>query len=395
MEFHVLGPLEIVRQGRTMELGTGKQRTLVAALLLHANEVVSTDRLIDALWGEKAPATAPKIVQGYVSRLRKVLEGEHEGQDRSGSGRGAGVLLTRSPGYVLRVEDGQLDADRFAGLLARARAALAAGAALEASTLLREALGLWRGPPLSEFAFDSFAQEEIARLDELRLAALEERVEADLALARHRELVAELEALVARHPLRERLRGQLMLALYRCGRQADALRVYQDTRHVLVEELGLQPSRAIVELEQAILRQDPTLDVLPPAAAQPPAAAAEADSVRGRRADGVFVGRERELAALVAALGDAFSGSGRLVVVGGEPGIGKSRVAEELARRAGADGAEIHWGRCWEEEARLRTGHGCRCCERVFASATPSSWPTSSARAPPRSRSSSPRCVSG
>jgi DNA-binding SARP family transcriptional activator len=344
MEFHVLGPLEIVRQGRTLEPGTGKQRALLAVLLLHRNEVVSSDRLIDALWGENAPATAPKIIQSYVSRLRKVLD------ERSAGERNEGVLATRSPGYVLRVEDGQLDADRFAGLLARGRTALAQGAALEASSLLREALALWRGPPLSEFAFDSFAQEEIARLEELRLAALEERVEADLALGSQHDLVAELEALVTRHPLRERMRGQLMVALYRCGRQADALQAYRDARHVLVDELGLEPSRAIVELEQAILRQDPALDVLPPAAAPPRPATAAADLTRAQRTDGVFVGRERELGALLAALGDALSVGGRLVVVGGEPGIGKSRLAEELARCAGAGGAEIHWGRCWEEE---------------------------------------------
>jgi DNA-binding SARP family transcriptional activator len=345
MEFHVLGPLEIVRQGRTLELGMGKQRTLLAVLLLHANEVVSSDRLIDALWGEQAPATAPKIVQGYVSRLRKALDEERP--NRSGAGDG-GILLTRSPGYVLRIEDGQLDADRFEGLLTQARVALAEGAALQASTLLGEALALWRGPPLSEFAFDAFAQEEIARLEELHLDALEERVEADLALARHREVVSELEALVARHPLRERLRGQLMLALYRCDRQAEALQVYQDTRLALVEGLGLEPSRAIVELEQAILRQDAALDVLPPEG-QPPAEAAEADSIRAPRPKADFVGRERELATLVAALGDALSGTGRLVVVGGEPGIGKSRLAEELVSRAGSLGAEVHWGRCWEE----------------------------------------------
>jgi DNA-binding SARP family transcriptional activator len=346
MEFHVLGPLEIVRQGRTLEPGTGKQRALLAVLVLHRNEVVSSDRLIDALWGENAPATAPKIVQSYVSRLRKVLERDNDGPDGSAGGRS--ILLTRPPGYVLRIDDGRLDADRFEALLAQARLALAQGAAVEASTLLREALALWRGPPLSEFAFDSFAQEEIARLEELHLAVLEERIEADLALARERDLVAELEALVARHPLRERLRGQLMLALYRCGRQAEALQVYQDTRLLLVEELGLEPSRTIVELEQAILRQEPALDLLPPSTRESPPAAAEAGSARAPRADGVFVGRERELDALVATLRDALSGRGRLVMLGGEPGIGKSRLAEELCRSAGSAGAEIHWGRCWE-----------------------------------------------
>ena len=391
MEFHVLGPLEIVRQGRTLELGTGKQRTLVAALLLHANEVVSTDRLIDALWGETAPATAPKIVQGYVSRLRKVLEGEHQGKDRSGS-RAAAILLTRSPGYVLRVEDGQLDADRFAALLAKARAALAAGAALEASTLLGEALGLWRGPPLSEFAFDSFAQEEIARLEELRLAALEERVEADLALARQHELVVELEALVARHPLRERLRGQLMLALYRCGRQAEALQAYQDTRRVLVEELGLEPSRAIVELEQAILRQDPTLDVARPRQhgfrpRRPKPTAFEASE------DGVFVGRERELAALLAALETRLRP--RAARASSAASRASARAASRRSLRAGQrrTAQRSTGGAAGRREAHLRTGRGCRCFERVFASAEPSSWPTSSGPARARSRSSSPTYV--
>jgi DNA-binding SARP family transcriptional activator len=345
MEYRVLGPLEVVRQGRTLELGSGKQRTLLAALLLHANEVVSTDRLIDALWGERAPATAPKIVQGYVSQLRKLLAGESRSRDGS---RDGGVLLTRSPGYVLRLDDGQLDADRFTALLAKARAALAAGAPLEASTLLREALGLWRGPPLPEFAFDSFAQEEIARLEELHVAALEERIDADLALGRQVELVTELEALVSRHPLRERPRGQLMLALYRCGRQAEALQAYQDTRRVLVDELGIEPSRELAQLEQALLRQDPALDLVAPED-PPPAGAVEVAPMPGRRDEDVFVGRKRELGALLGALGDALSGTGRIVVVGGEPGIGKSRLAEELAGRAASEGAEVLWGRCWEE----------------------------------------------
>ena len=344
MEYRVLGPLEVVRQGRTLELGSGKQRTLLAALLLHANEVVSTDRLIDALWGERAPATAPKIVQGYVSQLRKLLAGTSGSRDGS---RDGGVLLTRSPGYVLRLDDGQLDADRFTALLAKARAALAASAPLEASTLLREALGLWRGPPLPEFAFDTFAQEEIARLEELHVAALEERIDADLALGRQVELVTELEGLVSRHPLRERPRGQLMLALYRCGRQAEALQAYQDTRRVLVDELGIEPSRELAQLEQALLRQDPSLDLVVPAGL-PPAAAVDVTPPARRDAD-VFVGRKRELAALLGALGDALAGTGRLVVVGGEPGIGKSRLAEELAGRAVSEGAEILWGRCWEE----------------------------------------------
>ncbi len=336
IEVRILGPLEVVRQGRLLEIGSGKQRALLAVLVLHANEVVSTDRLIDELWGERAPATAPKIVQGYVSGLRKALAGE--------TGSGGSVLVTRRPGYVLRLEDGQLDADRFAALLARARAALEAHDPLDASALLHDALALWRGPPLGDFAFDAFAQEEIARLEELHVAALEERIDADLELGREAGLVAELETLVARHPLRERLRGQLMLALYRCGRQTEALQVYQEARRVLVQELGLEPGRALQQLEQAILRQDPALELQPPPAAPPAADPARAD-LRGS----VFVGRERELAALRSALEDAVSGRGRLLVVGGEPGIGKSRLAAELAALAPERGAEVLWGRCWEE----------------------------------------------
>jgi DNA-binding SARP family transcriptional activator len=338
-----------VRQGCVLDIGAGKKRMLLAVLLLHANEIVSSDRLIDELWGVHPPATAPKILQGYVSQLRKVLANEAGGQDPAAAG---GVLVTRPPGYALQLERGRLDADHFADLLARGRAALAADAPHDASLLLNQALGLWRGAPLADFTFDSFAQEEIARLEELRLAALEERIDADLALGREADLVAELEALVARHPLRERLRGQLMVALYRCGRQAEALQVYQDTRGVLVAELGLEPGKGLQQLEQAILRHDPSLD-LPQQPAAPSGPAADGLSAIGRpaparRSGGVFVGRERELATLVSAFEDALSGRGRLVLIGGEPGIGKSRLAEELAGRAGAARAEVLWGRCWE-----------------------------------------------
>jgi DNA-binding SARP family transcriptional activator len=334
LEFRVLGPLEVMRGGRLVEIGGGRKRALLAALLLHANEVVSSDRLIDEVWGERAPATAPKILQGYVSQLRKVLSDED----------GGSVLVTKPPGYVLRLEPGQLDVEHFLALLGKGRAALADGEAGEAAMVLREALELWRGPPLTDFAFDSFATEEIARLEELRLSAVEERVDADLALGRQADLVPELETIVARHPLRERPRGQLMLALYRSGRQADALQVYQDGRRTLVEELGLEPGRPLQQLEQAILHQDPSLDLVGPATR--PAEAARSGRGVERRAPEVFVGRERELNALLEALHDAVSGRGRLVLIGGEPGIGKSRLVEELAWRAVE--ADVHWGRCWE-----------------------------------------------
>jgi DNA-binding SARP family transcriptional activator len=241
MDFRLLGPLEVVENDRPVALGGGRQRALLAVLLLHANEIVSTDRLLDELWGQRPPPTAGKIVQVYVSRLRKQL-----GHDR---------LVTRSPGYVLRVDRSELDLGRFERLVAEAGRADAPSAA----STLRRALALWRGPPLADLAYEPFAQAEIVRLAELRWAALEQRIDADLAAGRHSELIGELEALIADHPLRERLRSQLMLALYRAGRQAEALDAYRRARRELAEQLGLEPSEDLRRLEQAILRQDPAL----------------------------------------------------------------------------------------------------------------------------------------
>jgi YVTN family beta-propeller protein len=257
MEFRILGPLAVCSEGRELSLGGAKQRALLAVLLLHPNEVVSIDRLVDELWGDRPPATAFKVVQVYISQLRKALRGRPE------RGEEERVLVTRAPGYMLCVEPGQLDADRFEGLVDQARQELAAGRPRRAAHMLLEALALWRGPALADFALDVFAQNEIARLEEARISAVEERIEADLALGRHTELVGELESLVTAHPLRERLRGQLMLALYRCGRQAEALAAYRDARRLLVEELGLQPSQALQGLEKAILVQDPLVAVAP------------------------------------------------------------------------------------------------------------------------------------
>ena len=251
MEFRILGPLEVRGEGgQRLPLPSGRHGALLALLLLHANEVVPTDRLIDELWGNEPTENAATALYGYVSQLRKAL----------GDG-GRQLLRTRAPGYLIELESAQLDATRAEALVADGRAALRAGEPARAATILREALSLWRGPPLTELAFESFAQVEIRRLEELRLAALEERIEADLALGRHGDVIGELEALVAEHPLRERLRGQLMLALYRGGRQAEALAAYQDGRRALVEELGIEPSRPLQELEQAILRQDPALEL--------------------------------------------------------------------------------------------------------------------------------------
>jgi DNA-binding SARP family transcriptional activator len=244
MEFRLLGPLEVIGHDRLLVLGGGRQRSLFVALLLHANEVVSTDRLIDALWGEAPPRTATKSIQVYVSRLRKEL-----GESR---------LVTRAPGYVLKVDRSELDLGRFEQLMGEARSADPHNAAQK----LRRALALWRGPALADLAYEPFVQAEIARLEELRWVALEQRIEADLAGGRHAELIGELEALIAEHPLRERLRCQLMLALYRSARQAEALGTYRRARREFSEQLGLEPSQELKRLEQAILRQDPALDLV-------------------------------------------------------------------------------------------------------------------------------------
>ena len=280
----------------------GRQRALLGYLLLRANEVVAQDRLVDALWGESPPASAVTALHGYVSRLRRVL--------------GAGRLETRPPGYVLRVAPDELDLHRFRELLAQDRHG--------------EALALWRGPALADLAFEDFAQSEIARLEELRLSALEGRFEHELADGRHAELVGELAAAVRAHPLRERLAGQLMLALYRSGRQAEALEAYRDARATLVEELGLEPGEELSELQRRILVHDPGLDLM-----------------RDRRRTELpasltsFVGRRRELEqvrALVVRPGV------RLLTLTGAGGTGKTRLALEVARAVAgefADGARF------------------------------------------------------
>jgi DNA-binding SARP family transcriptional activator len=246
----VLGPLEVAANGTLIPLGGAKQRALLALLLLNANEVVSIDRLIDELWGESPPGSATNMLQGYVSRLRKALDGNGA----------APTILFRSPGYVLQAAPEQIDSCRFERLVQQAEARASSGDWSAASSGLRAALELWRGAALSDFAYEKFAQAEIARLDELRLKAIEDRIDAELALGRHAALVPELEALVADRPLREKLRGQLMLALYRSGRQSDALAVYRDARTTLNAQLGVEPTPALSELERAILRQDRSVE---------------------------------------------------------------------------------------------------------------------------------------
>jgi DNA-binding SARP family transcriptional activator len=251
LEFSILGPLEVAEDGRVVRLGGPKQRAALAILLLSANRVVSVERLADDLYAGAPPVTAVTQVQRQVSELRKLL--------------GADAIETRSPGYVLHVEPDRLDLDRFERWTHDAVQALERSDHGRAAELASRALDLWRGAPLADVAYEPFAQTAIARLEELRLAALEQRFEAELALGRHASVLAELEALVWDNPLRERVRGLLMLALYRAGRQADALEAYRAARELLVEELGIEPSRTLVELQRAILAQDPTLDLSAPA----------------------------------------------------------------------------------------------------------------------------------
>jgi DNA-binding SARP family transcriptional activator len=264
MEFRILGPLEAVENGTTLPLGGPRPRAVLALLLLNANRVVPADRVMDELWGDDQPEAGKTVLHGYVSGLRKVL--------------GSDAITTRGPGYVVSVADSDFDLRRFEHSLDVAREETRCGRHEAAATVLREGLGQWRGPALADFQYEPFAQAAIVRLEELRLTALEQRIEADLACGRHAELVGELEALVGQHPLRERLPGQLMLALYRCGRQAEALDAYQRARRALVDELGIEPTHALHELEGAILRQDPALDSGggAPAASPAPAPAAGA-----------------------------------------------------------------------------------------------------------------------
>jgi DNA-binding SARP family transcriptional activator/basic membrane lipoprotein Med (substrate-binding protein (PBP1-ABC) superfamily) len=248
VEFQVLGPLQAGRDGRPLPLGGRQQRAVLATLVLQANRIVSADALVDALWGERPPESAVNTVQGYVSRLRKLIATEDV------------VIAHTPPGYVLRIDPDRVDAKRFERFLEEAAEARLEGSLERAAELLRQALALWQGPALAGVELGSSARLEVERLEVLRLTALEERIELDLALGRHGQVVAELETLVAEHPLRERLREELMLALYRSGRQADALETYQRGRRLFADELGLEPGETLRRLETQILQQDPELD---------------------------------------------------------------------------------------------------------------------------------------
>jgi DNA-binding SARP family transcriptional activator/streptogramin lyase len=283
LDFRVLGPLEVCSNGSALPLGGPKQRALLALFLLHANEVVSRDRLIDGVWGERPPDTIAAVLNVYLSKLRKLL---------ASAGAGA-ALVTRPDGYMLEVEPAQLDLHRFERLVREGKEAFAAGNVDQAAAKLAQAEALWRGPPLADLTHLHFASSQIGRLAELRLSAVEERVDADLARGRHVDLVPELMALVVEHPLRERLRAQLMLALYRAGRQSEALQAYREARHLLAEQLGIDPGPELQSLERAILVQDPSL-------LSPGSAAISARSARpGRRLLAALTGLVAAIAVLL------------------------------------------------------------------------------------------------
>jgi DNA-binding SARP family transcriptional activator/DNA-binding CsgD family transcriptional regulator/tetratricopeptide (TPR) repeat protein len=327
MQYKLLGALEVQAEAGAVALGGLKQRALLCVLLLNANEVVSRDRLIDELWGEEPPETAVQSVQVYVSRLRKLLPPD--------------TLLTRPPGYLLAIEPADIDLISFERQLADGREALAAHYPERASSVLRDALAMWRGPPLAEFAYEPFAQTPIRRLEELRLTAFEERIDADLELGRHSSVITELESLVTEHPHRERLAAELMLALYRSGRQAEALDVYRQARRGL-DELGIEPSDTLRQLEKAILNHDPTLDS--PSRAARSRRPVHLPGPLGLAPAFPFVGRSNELGALRSLLAQAESEGGRIALISGEPGSGKTRLARELAHEATEDGVLVLYG---------------------------------------------------
>jgi len=347
-EFRILGPLEVAGDDGPLELPAGKPRALLVLLLLHRGEVVSVDRLVDELWGERPPPTAAKNVQGYVARLRRVL--------------GNGELLTQTPGYALRVET--LDAAHFEALVDEARHQEPATAAPR----LERALALWRGPPLAEFAYEPFAQDEIRRLEELRLAALEDRIEADLALGRHEGVVAELESLAREHPLRERLQGLRLIALYRCGRQADALEAYRTTRRQLVDELGVEPGPELKELERRILEQDPSLD--------PPPRDRRVATARtfGRRGIAIAFASLLALGGVAAILAIALSGNETRALAAAPNSVGVVDGGHNRLRmviRAGGEpggiaaGAEAAWVTDTASDLLLRIGENGRSVDRI------------------------------
>lgn len=339
MDLGVLGSLQIRFGGTEIELGAPKLRALLIALALDAGRVVSAERLIDDLWGEDAPTQAMVSLRSYVSNLRRVLP-EPEGRS---------LLVTRGRGYSLDLEPSAVDAIRFETLAARGRELLAAGDPQAALDVLDEALALWRGPALLDVVDLAFARAPIARLEELRLAAVEDRVDALLALGRHHEVVAEAEAHVAAHPLRERARGQLMVALHRSGRSADALATHRAHREALADEQGLDPSARLDRLAEAILQRDPELDP-PDAPMAAPRAPSAPSTPSAPSSPSVLVGRAAERSRLRAVLAGVAVGRGGVVLLSGDPGIGKTAVLRQLAADAQDAAVPVVWGTAHESQ---------------------------------------------
>lgn len=338
VDFGILGPLQVVAGERPVVLGAAKLRATLTVLLVHANQFTSLDRLVDELWEDRPPSSAAKLVPQYISQLRRSLEPDRDRRRHAGP-----LLETRPRGYLLHVEGDALDADRFRAMVERSRCLARRDAAQAAADGLRRALSLWRGVALADVPRTPSVAAAAVQLEELRIAAVEDRIEAELALGRHSELVCELFALVSRYPLQERLRGQLMLALYRSGRQAEALQAYKAARQVLLEELGLEPGRGLRQLQQAILNGDPALEpagdsrrvaAAAPSARVPPAQlpAAVAD----------FTGRGRHLRQLHQLLtASQQTAAVSILAIVGAPGTGKTALA-------------VHWA----HQVRHRFGDG-------------------------------------
>jgi len=350
MYYRILGPLEVWDGERKLDIGGAKQRAVLAILLIQANRVVSAKRLVDLIWGRDAPETAAHALQVYVSQLRKALQpGRPSNADLT--------LITHAGGYSIRAARDEIDLGRFEQLCHQAQESTAAGNLSAASDTLRSALALWRGSPLADFADQPWAMAEATRLTELKLLAAEDLIEAELGQGRHSQAVVELEGLVAEHPLRERLRAQLMIALYRGGRQAEATEAFRSARDYLVGEAGVEPGRELQELLVRILKQDPALTS--------PVSAADDVPRLDRRPTPVYrpmgphplspviVGRIDELARLDAALENAREGAGRMVVLVGNAGVGKTRLATEAVQRADGRGMTILRGSCSAAELAL------------------------------------------